>query len=217
MIYMRYVLDEIRDGTRDPRSVGELPSDLAGYYAEQIERWRGDPDDEADRRRWEGVRLPLLGALAAARAPLTVAELATFAGAPSPESARTFIEETVRPFLSRRDDPPGSPCYALRHQSLRDLLTANVPEDRPDLASLAPMLGAQTRLAHARITTELIPPGAPSKRDWDGSGPYARHHLAAHAGECDVLDSLVYDPGFLLTADPGSVLAQRARVHSPDS
>ena len=40
-IYLRYVLDEIRDGTRTPRSVGDLPGDLAGFYAEQVERWRG--------------------------------------------------------------------------------------------------------------------------------------------------------------------------------
>jgi len=37
-IYLRYVLDEIRDGTRNPRSIGDLPADLAGFYAEQVER-----------------------------------------------------------------------------------------------------------------------------------------------------------------------------------
>ena len=105
-IYLRYVLDEIRDGSRNPRSVADLPGDLAGFYAEQVERWRGAAEDETAQRRWEQVRLPLLGVLGAARAPLTVAELAAFAAVPSPEAARAFIEETARAFLSRRDDGP---------------------------------------------------------------------------------------------------------------
>jgi hypothetical protein len=66
-IYLRYVLDEIRDGVRSPRGIDQLPGDLAGYYAGQIERWRGSPDDEVAQRRWEQVRLPLLGALGAVR------------------------------------------------------------------------------------------------------------------------------------------------------
>ena len=66
-IYLRYVLDEIRDGTRHPRSVGDLPGDLAGFYAEQVERWRGAGEDETAQRRWEQVWLPLLGILGAAR------------------------------------------------------------------------------------------------------------------------------------------------------
>ena len=37
-IYLRYVLDEIREGLWDPREVSLLPGDLAGYYAEQIDR-----------------------------------------------------------------------------------------------------------------------------------------------------------------------------------
>ena len=82
-IYLRYVLDEIRDGIRNPRSVGDLPGDLAGFYAEQVDRWRGAAEDETAQRRWEQVRLPLLGVLGAARAPLTVAELAAFAAVPS--------------------------------------------------------------------------------------------------------------------------------------
>ena len=137
-IYLRYVLDEIRDGTRNPRSVGDLPGDLAGFYAEQVERWRGAAEDESAQRQWEQVRLPLLGVLGAARAPLTVAELAGFAEVPSAEAARVFIEETARAFLScRDDDPSGAPLYALRHQSLRDLLTGNIPR-RPDLAQPGP-------------------------------------------------------------------------------
>ena len=41
-------------------------------------------------------------------------------------------------------------------------------------------------------------------------------HLAAHAAACGELDALVSDPGFLLAADPGAVLAQRANLRTPD-
>ena len=214
-IYLRYVLDEIRDGDRSPRSVRDLPADLAGFYAEHVEMWRGAEEDDAARRRWEQIRLPLLGTLGAARAPLTLAELAAFAEVLSPEATRVFIEETIRPFLSRREDPSGTPCYALRHQSLRDLLTGNVPL-RPDLESAARMLAARVQAAHRQIASALIPPGEPGERNWAAAGPYARHHLAAHAAACGELDTLAADPGFLLAADPGAVLAQRARLRTPD-
>ena len=214
-IYLKYVLDEIRDGIRNPRSVGDLPGDLGGFYAEQVETWRGTAEDETARRRWEQVRLPLLGVLGAARAPLTVAELARFAVVPSPEAARVFVEESARAFLSRRDDGPSeAPHYALRHQSLRDLFTGRIPP-RPDLKDLARMLTAQVQAAHRQITIAVIPPGEPGQRDWQVVGPYARRHLATHAAASGYLDDLASDPGFLLSVDRGAVLAQRANLHTP--
>ena len=231
-IYLRYVLDEIRDGATDPRGASELPGDLASYYAEQVRYWRGDPDSEAAARRWETVRLPLLGVLAAARAPLAVIDLASFAGVSGAEPSRAFIEETALAFLSRDDggsaeagepgglaDPgglAGPPRYALRHRSLRDLLTGSVPAERPDLSSLARLFAEQAALAQQQITAALIPPGAPAERNWDGAGEYARYHLAAHAAACGTLDSLASDPGFLLMTDPASFLAQRASLRTQD-
>jgi WD40 repeat protein len=207
-IYLQYVLDEIRDGVRDPRSATELPSDLAGYYAEQIERWRG----AATRRQWAHVTLPLLGVLGAAQAPLTVEELKLFAGVSSTDAIRAFTEETVRPFLHGHDD--GS--VELRHQSLRDFIEGDIPEDRPDVAGLAGVLAAQVRRAHRAIADALTPPGAPDERDWDEAGPYARRHLAAHAAAAGTLDVLVCDPGFLLAASPGSVMTHRSSLRTTD-
>jgi hypothetical protein len=154
--------------------------------------------------------------LVAARTPLTVQELASFASVPSEEDARSFIEETARAFLSRRDDPAGPARYAVRHQSMRDLLNGAVPAGRPDLRSLADMFVAQVRLSHRDIVAALIPPGAAGERDWDSSNPYCRQHLAAHAAALGVLDTLVLDPGFLLTAGPGTVLAERGNLHTLD-
>ncbi|MFC4149874.1 WD40 repeat domain-containing protein [Micromonospora mangrovi] len=207
-IYLQYVLDEIREGVRDPRSVAALPSDLAGYYAEQIGRWRS----QATQQQWAHVTLPLLGVLGAARAPLTVEQLAAFAGVPSIDTVRVFTEETIRPFLRRHDDE----SVELRHQSLRDLIEGNPSAHRPDVAGLARQLAAQVRLAHRAITDGLTPPGALDARDWRSAGSYARHHLAAHAAVAGSLDALVCDPGFLLAASPGSIVARRDSLHTPD-
>ncbi len=136
-IYLRYVLDEIREGLRDPREVSLLLGDLAGYYAEQIDRWRGDLTAQADQERWERVCLPLLGVLAAARAPLTAAELASYAGVPAGATGG-FLDVIIRAFLNRVGDPVGQLCYSLRHQSLRhqslrDLLSGTDPHGLRDL------------------------------------------------------------------------------------
>ena len=81
---------------------------------------------------------------------------------------------------------------------------------------MARMLAAQVQAAHRQITSALTPPGEPGERDWEMAGPYARHHLAAHAAACGYLDALASDPGFLLAADPGAVLAQRVNLRTPD-
>ena len=157
-IYLRYVLDEIRDGIRNPRSVGGTCP--ATWVVSTPSRSRGGEaaagDEMAQRSVGNRPRCRCFGVLGAARAPLTVAELARFAGGASLESVRVFIEETVRAFLNRRNDAPRAPRYGLRHQSLRDLLTGNIP-GRPDLDSTARMLAAQVQTAHRRITEHADP------------------------------------------------------------
>ena len=215
-IYLRYVLDEIRDGTREPTSIDRLPADLAGYYAEQIQRWRHPRGQRANGEIWEKVRLPLLGALAVARAPLAVSELMSFAGVSSLPDAREFFDEAARAFLNRGTTVSGEQGYALRHQSLRDLLSGTVNTTRPDIASLLAEFADETRRAHERIVTALTPDGLPGERAWERSAPYARGHLAAHAAACGALDDLVCDPGYLLTAEPGSVLTERGALTTID-
>ena len=178
--------------------------------------WRGPEEDSAAQRRWEQIRLPVLGILGAARAPLTVAEIAAFAAIPSPETARTFVEETIRAFLSRRGSPAEPPRYALRHQSLRDLLTGNVPA-RPDLQAAAQMLSSRIQAAHRQITTGLTPPGRPGERDWSSASAYLHQHLAEHAAYCGALDDLAQDPGFLLVTDPSAFLARRESLRVPEA
>ena len=141
---------------------------------------------------------------------------AAFAGVSSLEGARRFVEETTRTFLSHHTDGAGAARYALRHQSLRSFICGGVPPGRPDAAGLARSLASQVQAAHAAITTVLIPPGASGERAWGSTGPYERNHLAAHAAAAGELDALVCDPGFLLTASPFSILAERDRLSTVD-
>ena len=64
-VYLRYVLEEVRLGLREPGAVANLPVGLWSYYAEQIRRWQGDP-------AWETVLLPVLATLGVAGEPLPV-------------------------------------------------------------------------------------------------------------------------------------------------
>jgi WD40 repeat protein len=211
-IYLRYVLDEVRDGTRDPREVDALPADLAGYYAGQVYRWR-DGATDGGACEWERVRLPLLGVLAAAREPLTLTELIRAAGVSGEHQARVFVEETARAFLNR-DTTAGQTRYGLRHQSLRDLLSGVQLDGRGDMSGLADLFAAQARVAHAAITAALAPPGEPGERVWQDSGRYAIRYLAGHAAACGRLDEFVCDPGFLLTVQPEGVLGNRDAVRT---
>ncbi|MCC8246734.1 WD40 repeat domain-containing protein [Saccharothrix sp. NEAU-S10] len=50
--------------------------------------------------------------------------------------------------------------------------------------------------------------------DWAAARPYTRRHLAGHAAAAGLLDSLVVDAGFLLTADQPELLAVLGEVLS---
>jgi WD40 repeat protein len=215
-IYLRYVLEEIRDGTRDPREVNKLPGDLAGYYAQQVARWRGDPAFPTDQAFWEETGLPLLGVLAAARAPLTVRQLARFAAVARESAVRTFVEETVRAFLKREPETGGPARYSVRHQSLRDFLSGVYPENRPDVQGLAEQFAEHVSISNRSISNALIPPGEPGTRNWQSPDSYFKDHLAAHAAVCGMLDDLVNDPGFLMATRPETVLVNRGSLMTSD-
>ncbi|MEV0175931.1 caspase family protein [Streptomyces sp. NPDC050803] len=51
---------------------------------------------------------------------------------------------------------------------------------------------------------------------WGGEHPYVRRYLALHAGEGGVLDPLVQDAGFVLSCDPGQLLAALPRLRTAD-
>jgi WD40 repeat protein len=212
-VHLRYILDEIRDGRRNPDDMDRLPADLAAYYSEAIIRWRGDPTNLADQHRWESVCLPLLATLGAARAPLAIDELSSFAGVPA-QQASSFIEQTARAFLDRRGDSAETATYVLRDRTLKGLLVGSLPAERPDIAELSEVFVAQNRGSDRKIVEALMPQGRTGTRDWHAASPYLRQHLAAHAAACNLLDDLMTDPGFLLVTSPDEVRGHRDRLRT---
>ena len=203
-IYLRYVLDEIREGTRSPADVVTLPDGLVGYYLDQIHRWRSLTDS------WDTTGLPLLATAVALRRPATRADLAESAGLPDTGPVRAWLGERLRPFLDVTRDDRNRPLYAVRHQSLRDLFEPVAGTDERD-EPMRDTLHEALTAAHRRITSDLLHQVRDAPITSATSG-YAREHLAAHATGAGLLDQLVLDPSFLLSCDEASLLRRRAAV-----
>lgn len=210
-IYAHSVLDQIRDQRRSPAEVNTLPPGLADYYANNITRWQNDPALD-----WDHLALPLLSTLAAAREPQPAATLADWAGVKAAK-AKNLLRGAFRAFLVVRagGDPD---IYALRHQSLRDLLEGRLPAGTDDdrLRELAYDLAEETRAAHARIAAAVIPAGDIASRDWGGVDNYTGAHLAEHAALGGLLDELVCDPEFLLVTSVPELLRLRRHLKTTD-
>lgn len=189
-IYARYVLDEIAQGTRSPDEVGRLPDGLAGYYEEQISRWR-------ESANWDGVGEPVLATLAATQGPADPDVLAHIAGVDQ-RPARRWLDRAFRPFLSREGGR-----YSIRHQSLRDLFETG-SDDELD-AGLRQELNEAIERAHGRLVDTQMA----TDDDWSNVGDYGRLWLPRHASACGRLDELVGIPGFLLTVVPPALLRHR--------
>ena len=112
-VYLRYVLDEVRAGLRDPADVDDLPDGLWAYYAEQVRRWRTDA-------QWATFTLPLLATLAVAGEPLPPGTLARLAGGLDAAAVRRTCNLTLRPLLNAQSAPRR---FELYHASLREMLT----------------------------------------------------------------------------------------------
>lgn len=203
-IYLRYVLDEIRAGRRDPTDVATLPSGLIGYYLEQVQRWRRATDS------WYRTGLPLLATLVAVRKPLSRAELVVFTDQ-TEDALRPWLDEQLPAFLDiSRDDRNR---YAIRHQSLRDLFAPCADPDDPDASTRDSLAEALDR-AQVRVTNVLMrqvpDPSAAAPFDDDlVVDEYLHAELAGHAAAAGMLNALATDPLFLLACDPNSLLRIR--------
>jgi WD40 repeat protein len=218
-IYLKYVLDDVRNGSRAPDAVISLPQGLPRYYLDQIQR-----QQERDRDKWERLLCPALATLAALRRPVTVHELAGFIGEGADTAAlRSWLDEDLRALLYK-DRRNGETHYEIRHQSLRDVIAAPEPpggsadvdegvdeEENVD-DDLTWDLPNALKAAHVAIATDLIQENA---RDWPIADQYVRNTLAEHAAHAELLDRLVADPGFLLICQPSSVLLRRRYLRTP--
>lgn len=163
-VYLRYVLAEIRRGTR--HELDSLPEGLPAFYAASLDRWRTD-------RRWDGGLLPVLATLAVAGEPLLTTTLATLAGVDEP-SVRHWCHTTLRPFLGVTGSGPRA--FEIYHASLREFLTGATPG--PDAADQewlwAETLAAAATAAHDRIADHHL-----RELPQVVSG-YSRRHLVRH-------------------------------------
>src|SRR5262249_53569707 len=122
-VYLRYVLNELRIGLRQPDQITDLPSGLRNYYADQIRHWRQDP-------AWHNVLLPLLATFGVAGEALPVESLARLAGHVDPVTVQRWCDLTIRPLLttSRMNAMGALRRYEIYHASFRELLNARYDE-----------------------------------------------------------------------------------------
>lgn len=162
-IYLRYVLDEIRQGVR--HDLDSLPDGLPAFYVASLDRWCAD-------RRWDDGLLPVLATLAVAGEPLPTTTLATLAGVDEP-LVRRLCHTTLRPFLGVTGSGPRT--FGIYHASLCEFLTGATPgPDAPDQEWLwAETLGSAAIAAHGRIADHYLGALQPVPG-------YSRRHLVRH-------------------------------------
>ena len=132
-VYLRYVLNELRFGLRRPDEIGDLPSGLRNYYADQIRRWHQDP-------AWHTGLLPLLATLGVAGEALSAVSLARLAGNIDQATVQRWCDLTIRPMLTttRTSDATAPIRYEIYHASFREFLNA----DNGDPDPLHPMISS---------------------------------------------------------------------------
>ncbi len=202
-LYLRYVLEEVRIGKRNPDAVNELPSRLRDYYADQLREWRSEP-------AWQTGLLPLAATLAVAGEPVTADTLARLAGDLDRAAVRGWCDYTLRPMLTATQSASSAPVrYEIYHVSFREVLKAvhDVPPGRRQPygeTALSGELREAAQGAHNRIAdiyldlfgglAEELPAlgGDPDAAQIDDG--YPLRHLARHlqhAGREDDLDALL--------------------------
>ena len=89
-------------------------------------------------------------------------------------------------------------AYRLYHQALTEHLRATT--------AAAGLTDTAIHQAYADVLTARVPRTLEATRDWAHAHPYTLRHLATHAAAAGTLDPLLLDAGYLLHADPGTLL-----------
>lgn len=186
-LVLRYVLAELRSGTRALDDLESLPAGLWQYYAQYWSRWQG-----SHNATWATVDRPLLVTLTAVQEPLSLDLLCALSGCADAERAATLVSDAWRPFLEVVADDDGE-RYAAFHDSLREFVAGRVDPGALTSAEgpFVERLAAAQRAAQERIATRYLDAwgglddGLPALRgaaaDLDeGYGlRHVVHHLAA--------------------------------------
>jgi len=146
-VYLRYVLEELRVGSRRTDDIGTLPDDLQDYYADQVQRWNHEDD-------WSDTGLPIVATLAAIAEPVDLDALAALTGIADHLRLRRWCDLHLRPFLDLTVATPRR--YELYHASARAFLHGRLPtvphsDYHEHARRTAEDLAPATAAAHARI------------------------------------------------------------------
>ncbi|MGM1058710.1 BTAD domain-containing putative transcriptional regulator [Saccharothrix sp. Mg75] len=193
-VYLRYAVEELRNGVRDVRDLATLPSGLSHYYTDTVDRWSRSPD-------WDAGLLRLLGVVAVIGEPLNAADLALAADADE-TAVRRWCHSTLRPFLAVERAGPTARSFAVYHTSLREFLNGRPLDDlgAEEDWHWSETLGAAATTARHRIIDHHLgrfgglDAGLPRlSADHDlltaGSG-YAVRHLAGHLLDAGRIEDL---------------------------
>ncbi len=185
-----------------------FPASVADAMQSYLERFG------ADERKVRDLLRPLAFAEGEgiAEGPLWVRLAADLSGRPYEQHDLTWLLQSAAAYLvetpARKEE--GTAYYRLYHAALADYLRWDYLRSRR----------LDQRAAERMITSALfaeVPRGATGELEWSAAPAYVREHLATHAAAGKVLDELLSDPGYLLTASPGPLLRALPAAQSPDA
>jgi hypothetical protein len=182
-LILRYVLAEVRSGTRAPDDLTSLPAGLWQYYAKFWGDWR-----RAHEGTWHTVDLPLLVTITAVQEPVSLDLWCTLSGCADVDRAADLADDAWRPFLQVEEGTQER--YAAFHDTLGEFVAGRVDPgaltsgERSFVERLA---GAQ-RAAHQRIADRYLTAwggleqGLPGLRGEGEAldGGYGLRHLVHH-------------------------------------
>ena len=194
-LYLRYFVNELLDGNERLLELNILPQGLNAIYAEFLEDMRG----RQELSFWVQTVKPLLAVLAAARAPLTQAQIAELAGVARDSAGAILVH--LKQFLEGIGEGQQR-RYAIYHTSFAEYLLSEENEDAID-----------PRAAHRRIADFYL---QKYSRNWQDCDDYGldfcvTHVLEAYREQAELAEVLkrLFTPEFM------EVRSDRAGWHMP--
>ncbi|MFD8724426.1 caspase family protein [Streptomyces sp. NPDC059629] len=185
-----------------PRPAAKSPRPAGPAFRWALDQQLGDESERAGRLLLplalsEGAGLPSTGLW-----PAIASEVS--AGPVTTDDIRWLLDHAGSHIVEALD-PDDRSVYRLYHESFADELRAERASPRTS--------AAVTRALLASVPADP----ATGLRDWSAAEPYVRDHLATHAVAAGMVDELVVDPLFLLTAEPGALQRALSHVTSPEA
>jgi WD40 repeat protein len=187
-------------------SLEQLPSRLQGLYTfllhqlkvlaerEDVAVWDEGTNKVRYISAWSSVYKPAMGVLSAAFEAISSDSIQAWSGTPAGRDDVQRALSRLRPFL---DQQRGH--YEWYHTALPEFLTSVATRDSEETADLF-IDGA---LWHGRIADFYWPM---IREGWKNCDRYGLNHLAEHAAAAGVLADFVASPGYLVAAEPSSLV-----------